>query len=167
MSEKIVTIGDEQTRLQIERDGGHFTVRREGKTDEIELVSVAGDEAVLRVNGRVRTIPYVIRNSTVSFVYDGETCTAELAERGSRQARRHGEHSLAAPMPGVVLKILASAGQTVARGTPMVILEAMKMEHQIVAPYDGVVLAVHCEAGEMVQPGVDLISLERSGEEGR
>jgi biotin carboxyl carrier protein len=164
MSEKIVTIGDEQTRVRIEREGGHFTVRREGKTDEIELLSAAGNEAVLRVNGRVRRVPYVIRNSAISFVYDGETYAAEVAERGGRQARRHGEHSLAAPMPGVVLKLLASAGQAVAKGTPLVILEAMKMEHQIVAPYDGVVRAVHCEVGEMVQPGVDLISLERSGE---
>jgi 3-methylcrotonyl-CoA carboxylase alpha subunit len=66
---------------------------------------------------------------------------------------------MTAPMPGVVLEIFVAAGDVVTKGTPLLILEAMKMEHQIAAPYDGVVEAVHCAKGDLVQPGVDLISL--------
>ena len=64
-----------------------------------------------------------------------------------------------APMPGVVLKVLVAVGDHVAKGTTLLILEAMKMEHQITAPRDGTVAAIHCQEGEMVQPGLDLVTL--------
>jgi len=59
-----------------------------------------------------------------------------------------------------VLKVLASQGQHVTKGTPLVILEAMKMEHVIAAPYDATVAAINCKEGELVQPGNDLIELQ-------
>ncbi len=68
--------------------------------------------------------------------------------------------SLAAPMPGKVLQVLVQAGATVAKGTPLVILEAMKMEHTIVAPHDGRVTEIHFKAGEQVNEGVELLKLE-------
>ncbi len=70
--------------------------------------------------------------------------------------------SLAAPMPGKVLQVLVQAGATVAKGTPLVILEAMKMEHTIAAPYDGRVTEIHFKAGEQVNEGVELLRLDRS-----
>ena len=65
-------------------------------------------------------------------------------------------------MPGLVLKILAKPGDVVAKGTPLIILEAMKMEHQIVAPRDGTVAGIHCKEGELVQPGVELVTMKES-----
>jgi 3-methylcrotonyl-CoA carboxylase alpha subunit len=58
--------------------------------------------------------------------------------------------SLAAPMPGKVIAVMVQAGQQVAKGTPLLILEAMKMEHTIAAPADGVVKEIHYAAGEQV-----------------
>jgi 3-methylcrotonyl-CoA carboxylase alpha subunit len=69
--------------------------------------------------------------------------------------------SLAAPMPGKVLQVLVAAGAKVARGAPLVILEAMKMEHTIAAPHDGRVVEIHFKAGEQVDEGVELLRLER------
>jgi biotin carboxyl carrier protein len=66
---------------------------------------------------------------------------------------------MSAPMPGVVLKILMQVGDEVTKGTPLLILEAMKMEHQITAPRDGNVATINCKEGEMVQPGLDLVTL--------
>ena len=70
--------------------------------------------------------------------------------------------SLSAPMPGKVLQVLVQAGAQVAKGTPLVILEAMKMEHTIAAPHDGRVAEIHFKAGEQVNEGVELLRLERS-----
>ena len=70
--------------------------------------------------------------------------------------------SLSAPMPGKVLQVLVQAGALVAKGTPLVILEAMKMEHTIAAPHDGRVAEIHFKAGEQVNEGVELLRLERS-----
>ena len=69
--------------------------------------------------------------------------------------------SLAAPMPGKVLQVLVQAGAQVAKGAPLVILEAMKMEHTIAAPHDGKVAEIHFKAGEQVNEGVELLRLER------
>jgi len=69
--------------------------------------------------------------------------------------------SLSAPMPGKVLQVLVQAGAQVAKGTPLVILEAMKMEHTIAAPHDGRVAEIHFKAGEQVNEGVELLRLER------
>jgi 3-methylcrotonyl-CoA carboxylase alpha subunit len=71
--------------------------------------------------------------------------------------------SLAAPMPGKVVQVLAQPGAGVKKGDPLMILEAMKMEHTITAPADGVVKEVHYAAGDQVLEGVELIAFEAAG----
>ena len=68
--------------------------------------------------------------------------------------------SLAAPMPGKVIQVMTQPGRRVAKGDPLLILEAMKMEHTITAPADGVVKEIHYGAGEQVLEGAELITLE-------
>jgi len=70
--------------------------------------------------------------------------------------------TLAAPMPGKVLQVLVQPGATVAKGAPLVVLEAMKMEHTIVAPFDGRVAEIHFKAGEQVSEGVALLQLDEA-----
>jgi 3-methylcrotonyl-CoA carboxylase alpha subunit len=52
-------------------------------------------------------------------------------------------------------------GATVAKGAPLMILEAMKMEHTIAAPHDGRVAEIHFRAGEQVNEGDEVLRLER------
>ena len=68
--------------------------------------------------------------------------------------------SLAAPMPGKVIQVLVQAGAKVARGAPLLVLEAMKMEHTISAPRAGVVKKILYAAGEQVAEGAELLVLE-------
>ncbi|MEO8382576.1 MAG: acetyl-CoA carboxylase biotin carboxyl carrier protein subunit [Acidobacteriota bacterium] len=126
----------------------------------IELISTDGEEARIRVDGRVHTIPYVVQGGTVSFSFDGELYFVEAEEKGGRARARHRDHSMEAPMPGAVLRILVKAGDVVTKGAPLLILEAMKMEHQLTAPRDGTIEAIHCREGELVQPGVELVTMK-------
>lgn len=64
-----------------------------------------------------------------------------------------------APMPGKILSVKASVGQTVKKGDVIVVLEAMKMENDIVAPNDGTIATVSCAVGDQVEAGALLISL--------
>jgi 3-methylcrotonyl-CoA carboxylase alpha subunit len=68
--------------------------------------------------------------------------------------------SLAAPMPGKVIAVMVKPGDKVAKGDPLLILEAMKMEHTIAAPADGVVQEIHFAVGEQVPEGAELLKLE-------
>ena len=61
-----------------------------------------------------------------------------------------------APMPGKVTAVLVAPGDEVGEGTPLLRLEAMKMEHTLTAPHDGRVEALRCAAGDLVEEGAEL-----------
>jgi 3-methylcrotonyl-CoA carboxylase alpha subunit len=76
------------------------------------------------------------------------------------EAATEGHGHLASPMPGTVVRVMAAAGDSVKRGQPLMVVEAMKMEHTIAAHADGVVKQVKFRAGDSVAEGVELISFE-------
>jgi propionyl-CoA carboxylase alpha chain len=66
---------------------------------------------------------------------------------------------LVAPMPGAVLTTEVKAGDQVAQGDLLLILEAMKMEHRITAPMEGTVSELHVQEGDQVNNGQLLVTL--------
>ncbi len=68
--------------------------------------------------------------------------------------------SLLAPMPGRVVTLLVQPGTTVSRGTPLLVMEAMKMEHTLQAPADGTVQGFRAKAGDQVADGAVLVDFE-------
>lgn len=64
-----------------------------------------------------------------------------------------------APMPGNILAVNVKAGDKVAKGAVLCILEAMKMENEIMAPEDGTVASVNVTKGATVQSGDVLVTL--------
>ena len=71
-----------------------------------------------------------------------------------------GADRIVAPMPGTVTRIFAEPGTDVARGTPLIVMEAMKMEHTLRAPADGHLKALKCAVGDFVQEGAELADFE-------
>ena len=70
-----------------------------------------------------------------------------------------GDGAQLAPMPGKILDIKMSAGQAVAKGDVVLILEAMKMENEIVAESAGTLKGIHVNKGDMVNPGDPLFTI--------
>jgi acetyl-CoA/propionyl-CoA carboxylase, biotin carboxylase, biotin carboxyl carrier protein len=71
------------------------------------------------------------------------------------------------PMPGTVTVVEVAAGQRVATGDRLVIVEAMKMEYVLTAPVDGVVRELPVRAGQAVARDAVLAVIEhRTAEEG-
>ena len=62
-----------------------------------------------------------------------------------------GEHSIDAPMPGKVIKLVANEGQAVKAGEVILILEAMKMQNEITADTDGTIKKFNVAAGQSVK----------------
>jgi len=92
--------------------------------------------------------------------HDGVRWTVALKEELAGLEVDATSGTLAAPMPGRVIKLLVEPGAKVKKGAPLLILEAMKMEHTITAPADGLVKEIHYGAGEQVLEGAELIRLE-------
>ena len=67
--------------------------------------------------------------------------------------------SLTSPMPGKVVKVLVKEGDTVEVGSPLVVVEAMKMENELAAPRAGVVQKVHVQPGDAVEGGALLVTV--------
>jgi 3-methylcrotonyl-CoA carboxylase alpha subunit len=68
--------------------------------------------------------------------------------------------SLLAPMPGRIVATSVAPGTRVARGAPLLVLEAMKMEHTLQAPADGIVQGYRVKAGDQVGDGAVLVDFE-------
>ncbi|MFC7378822.1 acetyl/propionyl/methylcrotonyl-CoA carboxylase subunit alpha [Brevundimonas sp. GCM10030266] len=91
------------------------------------------------------------------FFEDGDTFAFERPVYAAGAASGPAsDGSLRAPMPGKIVAAPAVAGDTVAKGAPIVVLEAMKMEHALIAPFDGVVESVSVQVGDQVGDGVVL-----------
>ena len=63
-------------------------------------------------------------------------------------------------MPGLILEIMVSAGDQVSAGTPVIKMEAMKMENEIPAPADGTVKTISVNVGDNVATDDTLMLLE-------
>ena len=64
-----------------------------------------------------------------------------------------GGEQITSPMPGNILSVNVSAGDTVKKGQVLMILEAMKMENEIMSPCDGKVVSVSVAKGAAVESG--------------
>lgn len=98
----------------------------------------------------------------------GERWEVEVIDERTRHIRsltgegqpKAGGGVLRAPMPGMVVRVTVEPGQTVAAGTGMVVLEAMKMENELRAPGPATVKAVKVQPGQAVEKGQVLVELE-------
>ena len=88
--------------------------------------------------------------------------TLHRTERFPAAAAEKAAGSLLAPMPGTVVRLGVSVGDTVQKGQTVLWLEAMKMEHRIEAPADGVVTQLNASVSQQVQLGALLAVLEES-----
>ena len=74
-------------------------------------------------------------------------------------AANAGANKVIAPMPGTILDVKVSAGQSVKKGDVICVLEAMKMENDIPAPCDGVIASINTQKGASVNAGDVLATL--------
>ena len=71
-----------------------------------------------------------------------------------------GGEQVNAPMPGTILSVNVTVGDSVKRGQVLMILEAMKMENEIMCPRDGRVTAIQAAKGAAVESGTPLFTIQ-------
>ncbi|MEL7145652.1 MAG: biotin/lipoyl-containing protein [Bacteroidota bacterium] len=139
-------IGDKQFDLQVEDgisingekiqpdirkiDDQKYSIIHQHKVYEVEIVSVEGKEYEVKVNGAVYPVELKDKLDLV------------LAKLGIDQKFQKQSNDIKAPMPGLILDVMVTEGDTVKKGDSLLILEAMKMENVIKSPVDGVISEV-------------------------
>lgn len=83
----------------------------------------------------------------------------KAAPKAPAASGSEGSVKINSPMPGKILSVKASVGQSVNKGDVIMILEAMKMENEIVAPEAGTVASINANTGDSVEAGSVLATL--------
>lgn len=126
-----------------------YRITLEGKTYEMEIELLAENgvpkPAAKAENKEVKSAP--------------KAANANAAPAVQKQAV-NSTGTVAAPMPGTVIRIEKKAGDTVKAGDLVLILEAMKMENEILAPVSGTIAVMNCTPGGTVAGGEDLFEIK-------
>lgn len=88
-------------------------------------------------------------------VYNDEMLLHESLKAGGMSGS---DSSLRSGMPGKIVKILVNEGDEVTAGTPLLVMEAMKMENEMKAPANVKITKLHVKSGDTVESGATLIS---------
>lgn len=82
------------------------------------------------------------------------------ATQEARRAGASGRVALEAPMPGLVVAVRVQPGDAVQPGTPLVVMEAMKMQNELASEVAGLVREVHATVGQAVESGTELVVID-------
>lgn len=121
-------------------------------------VSTHGDRLRVRINGKSRSALAVRHGDKVLVSYEGQVYEIEPVRGGAKIAGGSGEHR--APMPGQIVQVLVTEGDSVSQGQKLMVLEAMKMQQPIIAAIDGTVSTVGASEGDQVNDGQLLVELK-------
>jgi pyruvate carboxylase len=132
--------------------------------DEMAVDIDRGKTLVVRLTGKTDLVEE--GEMKLFFELNGQPRTLRIAKAGMeaiKQSRPRAEEGnpkhIAAPMPGAVATVAVKAGQRVSKGSPLISIEAMKMETAIIAERDVTVLRVLVVPGDRVEPKDLLVEL--------
>ncbi|MFV0280384.1 MAG: biotin/lipoyl-containing protein, partial [Rhodoblastus sp.] len=144
----------------VTRENGS-TLTIEGKTQTVRGRIDAHGAMRVEIDGVRRDAAVIVAGHMRHVFLDGRAWRLAAVDPLHVSSEGSGGHGgLLAPMPGKVISILVEAGAKVDKGTPLLILEAMKMEHTITAPADGVLKAHRFAVGDTVGDGAELVDFE-------
>ena len=156
-----------EVSVAYEADGWRLTLAGESvlaRGRMLDSGQFAGQLAVELDDRRLvaSVIAVTVKNEQRRHVFLNGTTWIVLRDDPLHRVEAGGVHvgGLTAPMPGKIVALLATPGQCVDKGAPLLILEAMKMEHTITAPKNGMVKAFRYAAGDQVVDGEELVEFE-------
>ena len=117
---------------------------------------VAAEPTTIEIAGRLSQPTIAWTGETAHVVTRAGAVDLTLVPRFTIAEAEAEAGSLTSPMPGKVLQVLVSAGDRVAGGEPLIVMEAMKMEHTLRSPVDGVVESIAVSVDDQVEGGVTL-----------
>jgi len=162
----VLTDGEATHRLRLTHAGAGWRLAIDGEgTATLAGQRLADGALHLVLDGVARRVAVLRDGEALQVGLDGREWALRLldpyAPPGGEAAA---QGRLSAPIPGRVVQVLVTQGESVTRGQVLAVLEAMKTELRITAPADGVVAHIGCAAGDSVEEGTEIVTLAAEGQ---
>src|SRR5512139_3106256 len=160
----VTTIGERRYTIEINRDD---EVTIDGVAYPIDLRAIdeatfsllinnASHEALVEtIRGEIRVL---LRGRLYAARVEDERAS-RLSQSGGGSHAGSGEVTIKSPMPGLIVAVAVSEGQSVKKGQTIVVLESMKMENELKAPRDGTIASIKVSPRQGVEQGQPLVVL--------
>lgn len=146
------------------RDNGTWEMESGGKMFAVDVRTIARNLYHLILDGRSYDVQVTSSGSEVILSRRGGNITLKTPDErkwsGSAAGGGASDGTIAAPMPGKVVKYHVKVGDTVQAGQGVVIVEAMKMQNELKSPVNGKVVKLGPAEGTAVESGILLIQIE-------
>jgi len=162
--------GGDEIPIEVERQGSAYRVRLGDRWLVADVVNAGPYLRSLRLEDGTQLSLIHDRDGTLhqislddSIIHVDITDPLSLNRKG-REDELGAGGVIRALMPGRIVRVMIRKGESVLKGTSLLVLEAMKMENEIQAPADGVIDQVFVEAGQIVESGAELVHLATLGQ---
>jgi len=160
----VVSIAEQTFELDVDplAGGGYLVRGPDGRESVVESLDDGPELLSLRVGGQIVSV----LPSEGEVLLSGERYAVradnwqERAASGALAQAAGQLGAISATMPGRIVGVLCAPGAQVTANTPLIVIEAMKMQNELCAKRDAVVRAVHVEVGQTVERGTLLVEFE-------
>jgi biotin carboxyl carrier protein len=160
----ITTINDRKFEIEIRNDGSVWV---NGQPRDVDFLPLTDSLYSVIMNSTSHEVVVEERDGMYEVLMGGRMYSGTVMDERAQlmKSRRggleadSGEISIKAPMPGLIVAIPVSEGQTVHAGQTLIILESMKMQNELKAPRDGIVQRISVQQGETVEQKRVLVTM--------
>lgn len=168
MAEPLVTSFTDRSgeTIDVRWHGGRSLTFADRPDVRVASMVVNGHDSVrvtLDTDGMTRRFDVSVRGQDLDIDSSLGHCALARVPRFVDPTLQVSAGSLLAPMPGSIISVEVTVGQTVVQGDALMVMEAMKMQHTIAAPCDGVVTELMAAVGEQVDAGAVLAVVAADG----
>ena len=160
-----IAIDGKNYRLDLKQADGRWECRVDGRPVEADAVLARPDVLSIRVGNKAYEVKCERVGSELHLWVGSMRFAAEVRDPRSLRGRAravddHGPKKLTAPMPGKVVRLLASQGAEVEAGAGVLVVEAMKMQNEVKSPKKGTIQKILVSVGAAVNAGDVLAIVE-------
>jgi biotin carboxyl carrier protein len=169
----VVRIESEEKQVEIEETNGFYEIEIDGARHEVDCRNFGHkDYLSLMINNQcylIESAPIKINEGKYYANVMGRHYELEVMDElllAAKEARdtpaAGGTYTVRSPMPGLIVDVKVKIGDKVKAGSPVVIMEAMKMQNSLITEVDGTVKAVNVKSRETVDSQASLVVIERT-----
>lgn len=155
----IATIDNEIIEMTLSKNRHLFNTVCFEKDHAVETLKLSHNHCLLRINNQIREFHYSEKAGAFTIIAGNKQGSASIEDHFIYSQRQKNEgtigdkhaKNLLSPMPGLIIEIMVSAGDSVKKGDQLMILEAMKMENIIKAPGDACIKKIHVQKNQSVE----------------